>query len=494
MIALKNKLLFLLWGGLMLSLATGCAGRSEQNNRRIEQLYKAGRQYISQNRNDSALCCFMEAEKLILTHNNHLSPGKIYAHIGYLWRSAQQYAYSNEWYKKALANYQKTGKKELETSILLYIGDNYRLLDKHDLRALDCYHEAMNLTNNDTLLGNIYQRIGLYYHYAGVVDSALYYLHKSTAYPYFKHEQSIRMLFLGNTYFDENKFDSAKYYFKRALEYPCGLRQESGCYTMLHRIAVLQNDTLNILLYSTLSSQYKDSILHMETQMRHVLLNESNKRAFESDERSNTYKKILAIVTIMIVIGIDGLFIHNRQKNIETIRVREKNADLQRQLHREKLQTNTLLQIKEDIYEKFQSEQNLLAERHRVDYVRRIQQACNGVKLQYPYMSPPYKKAVIKIYTSLLHLDNPNEFKTLVNEQFYGFFEKLERNYFKRSLSQRSATLACLILLETPKEHVEIILEYAQGSYDKQYSRLCTRVGIQDNNQLSIVLRNIMLQ
>ena len=262
MIVLKNKLLFLL-GICMFVLACNKGNEAE-----IELLCEKGKLYIDYNQHDSAIVCLTQAKALLNQQTDFTLSGRLYSYLGSIWKSKMDWQRSEFYYNKALEAYRQAGNKTKEAWNMLFLGDVLRLKDKQTSQSLDYYHKALSMNlSNDTLKGNAIQRIGLYYYYRHETDSALRYLKESLNYPYTGKEQSVRLLFTGVAFYEAQQPDSAERYLKLALQHPNGLRQQSGCYSMLHQIATDRNDTAAMAHYGALCRQCSDSIMRMETRM-----------------------------------------------------------------------------------------------------------------------------------------------------------------------------------------------------------------------------------
>ena len=502
--ALKNKLLFLLWGSLMLSLATGCAGHSEQNNRRIEQLYKAGRQYIAQNRNDSALYCFMEAEKLLNEITDTIICGNLYSQLGYLWGLNKDYDAAIGYYEKSIHFYQLADDNNRLAWSLLDLGNTLRWKNPNDSNAFSCYDHARRLSGlSDTVQGALFMRIGLYYHHKSQYDSALFYLHKSVEPQYFVEGKSVRMLFLGKTYYHMNCFDSASHYLSHALEFPVSIRQRSGCYNMLYKVAVSEKDSARMIHYGNLSRLCKDSIMQKEEQT-HAKLHAYDKNQYKAlNTHHEELKKSHMFLWGGTAIGILCLTIwgisYKKKQTGNLSKIRSEYAELEHKLQQfnkqKKLQENKLQKRMVQIQAYMKEEQKILLERHRQEYIANLKEISAQANTLY-FMSNEYKDFIVNSYDKQLHVNDWERFSILFNNEFNGFADKVN-GFYKRKLPQtRQSVMFCgLLLLEAPQTEIEVVLGYTgSDSYKKRMKNLRQLFGVETVDELMLFLIELMMK
>ena len=443
---------------------------------------------------------------------------KIHTNIADLLCRQESYQQAVDYFEKALNDYKKTENRKMETYTLLDIGDCQRQLgDKSTRPARLYYKQALAVAPDDTIVGNIYQRIGLNYYHAQRHDSARHYLQKSLRYPYYKHEQAVRLLFLGLSFYDTAQLDSAKHYLKLALEYPSGIYQKSGCYTTLHKIAQQEKDTDAILHYASLHAQYSDSIGMMDTQLGNEL------HDIQTTKVANRERWIGGLAAgIALLAGIGGLLIkrikrHKKQatrayartKTLEEQLVQEKQEQtklqqqkdqaiaqtekLQQQLEQEQQQRENLQQLEAELKQKYEQEETRALERRRQDYISRLQEACTGA-VHYPTLSPRYKTALLTAYDEVLHWNDTEQFLACIDKDFNRFAYRIETCYLKRrSPNHAAARLCTLLLLNAPDEHIQALMDYKPQTYKQSIARLCKRFDAADREGLLIHLLHIMI-
>ena len=288
---------------ILTALLAGCGYR--QANERIDALYVQGDRHLNNDQWDSAMIVFSEAERLLNPQTDLVMRGRVYACLGYLWKSNSDIPKAIEYQEKAWQAYDKAGDEDLSVLTLLKIGD-YHL----DFKTPEGYQQAfqyIELTNayqniNDTTRGNILQNKAFVYFFANQWDSAIVYFHKAQAYPLRSSTHCINRLYLGISYFNLNQLDSAKLYVTEALTYPAGFRQRSGCHNMLRKIAEAQGDSAAYHHYATMSIAYKDSTMRKENSLSRQATVMDDKVDALQDKKHRHQMTFIAIALALVVI------------------------------------------------------------------------------------------------------------------------------------------------------------------------------------------------
>ena len=288
---------------ILTTLLAGCGYR--QTNERIDSLYVQGDRYLNNNQWDSAMIVFSEAERLLNPQTDLVMRGRVYAALGYLWKSNNNIPKAIEYKKKAWQAYDKAGDEDLSVLTLLKISDyhsNYKTLEGHR-KALE-YIERTNAYQNinDTTRGNILQNKAFVYFFANQWDSAIVYFHKAQAYPMRSSTHCINRLYLGISHFNLNQLDSAKHCVTEALTYPAKLQQRSGCYNILHRIANAEGDSAAINHYAAILITYKDSMMRKENKLSYQATAMDDKVDVLQDKKHRHQMIIIAIALALVVI------------------------------------------------------------------------------------------------------------------------------------------------------------------------------------------------
>ena len=294
----KSLLLF-----SFIALLAGCG--YQQANERIDALYAQGDRYLNNDQWDSAMIVFSEAERLLNPQTDLVMRGRVYAALGYLWKSNNNIPKAIEYKKKAWQAYDRAGNEDLSVLTLLKISDyhsNFKTPEGHR-KALE-YIERTNAYQNinDTTRGNILQNKAFVYFFANQWDSAIVYFHKAQAYPMRSSTHCINRLYLGISYLNLNQLDSAKCCVTEALTYPAKLQQRSGCYNILHRIANAEGDSAAIHHYAAILITYKDSMMRKENTLSYQATVMDDKADALQDKKHRHQMTFIAIALALVVI------------------------------------------------------------------------------------------------------------------------------------------------------------------------------------------------
>ncbi len=355
-----------------------------------------------------------------------------------------------------------------------------------------------------------YQQIGWLYHYEDMPDSARFYLKKSLAYPYYKEEQSFRLLMLADSYFSTDQLDSSKYYALEALKFPASPYQKKDCYRRLYKIARLQGDTCAMVHYAHLSSQQMLRTSSIEQGLSQELQDVHQTQVDKLDARHKRDAGWLLVACGAVVALAGGVWLlvrfvryykrwvaaaRARHKNLhvrnerlakenDKLAIRNKklvvkneslaarNKRLREALEHERQQRESYAQLKQSLLDAYKTERNRTLESRLQHLKEQLDAACAPAE-QCPLLNQEYKKAIAKGYRQVLHWDAPEACLTLFNEQFDHFADRAEQWCANRRSQKRStARLCCLLLVDTMKTHVEILMDYKEGTYERTLDRL----------------------
>lgn len=476
---------------------------ARQADGRVAAWYEAGMQWRDQNRLDSAIHCFHKAEKALTLATDPALKAKVYLNIADLLCYQENYRQAIGYFEEALALYKKSDNKEMEAYTLLDIGDCQRKRhDKVSHAPYLYYAQALAIAPNDTIVGNVYQRIGLAFYYEQRYDSARYYLRKSMCYPYYYDDGPAgRLLFIGRSFKAEGQLDSAKCYVLQALEYPIGHYQRSGCYATLQEIAQLQKDTIEAMRYALPYMQHADSIAFMESKLSNELYD------IESLETEHLSRWVYWLVACMVVlVGVGCWVILWRKRQAEQACARSKalteqlaqkeqeQEKLQRQLEQERQRRESREQLKAGLMRKLEMEDARALERRRQDCMSRLQEACAKAE-RYPLLSARYKEIVSSAYDQVLHWSDTEQLIASVNRDFNHFARRIEAGYMERSSASRTAVKLCVLLLfDAPMEHIQVLQGYDKKAYRQAIGRLYKRFDATDDDGLRMRLHQVLLE
>lgn len=479
-------------------------------NDTASQLYEKGWHYRFALQFDSAIYYLSQAEEAINRRTEPLVRARIYSGIGDILHLNRNYTQSNAYFEKSIKYYREANYPKMVAYNLNRMGGNLYYETKDLPAALRYIREAQAVAPDDTILGITLQQIGFLYYCEGVQDSARLYLYQSLAYPFYRDEQSFRLLTLANSYFSTNQLDSAKHYSLEALKYPMGNYQKKECYRQLYEIAELQNDADALACYGALSLQQQRKTNRMESKLSQELQDIHQTQVDKLDVRHKKDAIWLLVACGAVVVLAGGVwllvrFVRYYKRWQATARVRHKNLHVRNErlakengklatrnrklasenenlaarnkhlreaLERERQQRESYAQLKQSLLCAYKTERNRVLESRLQHLKEQLDAACAPAE-QCPLLSQEYKKAIAKGYRQVLHWDAPEACLTLFNEQFDHFADRAEQWCANRRSQKRStARLCCLLLVDTMKTHVEILMDYKEGTYERTLDRL----------------------
>ena len=433
---------------ILTTLLAGCG--YQQANERIDSLYVQGNRYLNNDQWDSAMIVFSEAERLLNPQTDLVMRGRVYAVLGYLWKSNSNIPKAIEYQEKAWQAYDKAGNEDLGVLTLLKISDyhsNFKTPEGHR-KALE-YIERTNAYQNinDTTRGNILQNKAFVYFFANQWDSAIVCFHKAQAYPLRSSTHCINRLYLGISYLNLNELDSAKYCVTEALTYPAKLQQRSGCYNTLHRIANAEGDSAAINHYTAILITYKDSMMRKENMLSYQATAMDDKADALQNKKHRHQMIIIAIALALVVIVALMAYIlrtrhHQRQKE-------EWNSGLDKAENRVK-------QAEKTLQEEQLAHQQMLSEKKN----QRIQE----LQVTYPPTGHHWSEEQWEQISHDMKLHG-DLFLTRLNEQH-------------PNLSKEEVRLCVLIILNYSHAEIANSLSLSTSYIPTKKQRMATKIGV----------------
>ena len=459
---------------------------------------------------DSAIYYSTQAEEAIDRRTEPLVKARIYSNIGDILQFNRNYVQSNAYFEKSIKYYREANYPKMVAYNLSRMGGNHYYETKNLPSALNYIREAQSIAPDDTIMGTTLQQIGFLYYCEDMQDSARLYLHRSLAYPFYRDEQSFRLLVLADSYFATNQLDSSKHYALEALKYPMGNYQKKGCYRRLYEIAELQGDEDAMAHYGALSLQQQRKTNSLERHLSQELQDVHQTQVDKLDARHKRDAGWLLVACGAVVALAGGVwllvrFVRYYKRWVAAVRARHKNLHvrserlvkengklatrnkklvveneslavrnkrLREELEQERQQRESYAQLKQSLLGAYKTERNRTLESRLQHLKEQLDAACASAE-QCPLLSPEYKKAIVKGYRQVLHWDEPQACLALFNEQFDHFADRAEKWCANRRSQQRSTTrLCCLLLVDAMKTHVELLMDYKEGTYERTLTRL----------------------
>lgn len=450
---------------------------------------------------DSTIFYVTKAEDALNRHTPPLLRAKVYFTKGGMFEVTQNYELAKEYLEKAVKYYRKADNHAMESYVLTRMALNHYMITEDRQEAMRYVRQAEAVAPNDTLLGMACQLTGFLFRREGMHDSARFYLRKSLAYPYYRDELSSRLMSLANSFFATNQLDSSEYYALKSLDFPGSDYQRRGSYQRLYEIALQRGDTCAIAHYSQLYSQQIYATSDIEGGLNKKLQDVQQEKIENLTTRQNRSLGWLFVAGGLVILlggGVwltlnasqrhkrraentlaenESLSVQNKQLAGENEKLIARNRQLQMELEQEKRQRETYVELKHDLLQSYKTARNRDLERRRQQLKERLDSVCEQAE-KYPLLSPGYKAVIRRAYAQVLHWDEPVRCLELFNSQFDCFADKAEHWCSgRRSAQHAAARLCCLFLVDTMKTHVEILMDYKEGSYERTVKRLLQKTG-----------------
>lgn len=466
-----------------------------------ELFYKEARRHRLAMQLDSTIFYVTKAEDALNRHTPPLLRARVYFTKGNVIELTKNYELANEYHEKAVENYRKAGNHAMESYVLINMAYNHYRITKDRQGAMRYIYQAKVVAPDDTVRGIACQQVGFLYYCEGMHDSARWYLRKSLVYPYYRDEQAFRLMLLANSFFATNQLDSSEFYALEAFKYPIATYQKRDCYRRLYEIARQRGDTCAIAHYSQLYSQQIYATSDIEGGLNKKLQDVQQEKIENLTTRQNRSLGWLFVAGGLVILlggGVwltlnasqrhkrraentlaenESLSVQNKQLAGENEKLIARNRQLQMELEQEKRQRETYVELKHDLLQSYKTARNRDLERRRQQLKERLDSVCEQAE-KYPLLSPGYKAVIRRAYAQVLHWDEPVRCLELFNSQFDCFADKAEHWCSgRRSAQHAAARLCCLFLVDTMKTHVEILMDYKEGSYERTVKRLLQKTG-----------------
>ena len=385
---------------ILTTLLAGCG--YQQANERIDSLYVQGDRHLNNDQWDSAMIVFSEAERLLNPQTDLVMRGRVYAVLGYLWKSNSNIPKAIEYQEKAWQAYDKAGDEDLGILTLLKISDYQSKLKTLEGRrkALEYIDQANAYHNiNDIVRGNILQQTAMAYFFANQWDNAIVYFRKAQTYPLRSSNTCINRLYLGISHFNLNQLDSAKHCVTEALTYPAKLQQRSGCYNILHRIANAEGDSAAIHHYAAILITYKDSMMRKENTLSYQATAMDDKADALQDKKHRRQMTFIAIALALVVIV--ALMVYTLRTKYHQRQKEEWNSGLDKAENRAKQAEKALLE--EQLAHQNTIHQNQESQR------KKIELCINELRIEYVHIQHYWRE---EEWNALKH----NSFQSIICE------------------------------------------------------------------------------
>ncbi|MFO7863468.1 MAG: tetratricopeptide repeat protein [Salinivirgaceae bacterium] len=421
------------------------------------------------------------------------------------------YARIEDW-DKAITYFQKSKDLALETNNqkihsvgLTNLASCYSTQKKYAL-AITHYLEALSLEgeqNDRFSLALIYSNLGHLYFKVGLPEKAAIFLHKGKKYyEHFEKTDSLNWELnsllttnrndLGNYYFSEEKLDSAKYYFQKAIKTATRsniLDDMAKGYRGMYQVFFHEKDFEQALANFKMYTELKDSIQVNENirnvhavELKMQYEKEQLKKQNSISKKKNTWMFIalllvsgLAILQTIIITQRKKLLKHMKQKSAmenKFTSLKSEISDKELEIaHKAKSLTDVSLLIKQ-----------------RGDLIQFLLEELRILKKQ--NNETERQKILNSLIVRLNSLTETQVKQTIVIEQNHrNFVEKLRTKY--PTLNKSELQLALLIKTDTSNKEIASMFNIHTKSVNMKRYRLRKKIGISHDTDLYDFLNSL---
>lgn len=421
--------------------------------------FKAKTLKLSQ-RFDDATELYLKSLKILDNSNNYRLLAKIYSDIADISTIQKDYTEALKKYNESIEFFKLAGDSVEASYRNIYIGRVYRLMNDHKT-ALNYYRKTLQQTDDSLTNGLAYQEIGINYSEAKKSDSAEFYLRKSLKFPCVSNYYAIRNYFLAEVFFDQTEFDSASYYANEALKYPSTYFNKRDCYRILVNTEYTLGNIKQMASYMTKYQECTDSVRKIETQTKSSVLED----LYQSSDKVNKSRRYLLMLGfILVFLAVIATLI------VLQLRMRNKRKEEKLRLTEAKLTTNQGI-LKENLIQKI--------EEMRIAQLPRFKKANMSER----------ELMTKELYEVCLHTNNWDLFKKLMNQTYNNIITHLELNF--KELNRKEIYWCCFYLLNLPNADIALILESQTTSLYKLKQRVSQKLILKSTKELEQYLLDI---
>lgn len=421
--------------------------------------YKAKTLKLAQ-RFDDATLLYLKALDLIQNSKNYSLLGRIYTETGDICSIQRDYSEALKKYQQSIIFFEYANEKTEASYSLIAIGRVYRFLNNFK-KAHNHYQDILTHTNDSLLIGLTYQEIGINFFYERKFDDAKQYLIKSLQFPYRNNGYAVRCYILADVFLETNQYDSAFHYANMALNYPSTFFNQRDCYRILANTEYSRGDYKQMAFYMSKYQECTDSVRKIETQTKSSVL----ENLYQTTDKVSKSKKYLIILGITLIsIAILSIIIVSLQRR------RNKGKEKQLQQAEEKINSKQVL-LRESLILKIQETRALQTAKYK--------KASQAERIELDK----------ELYNICLHIDKWDVFKKLMNQTFNNILTVLENRY--EDINRKELTWCCLFLLDIPTPDIALILESQPGSLYKLKQRVAQKMNLQSTKQLDQLLKEL---
>jgi tetratricopeptide (TPR) repeat protein len=423
--------------------------------------YYTGRRLFHENHYEKAMLYLLKANDLIVDTDHYLLKGQILREMANIHSQQRNNGLARKLFYEAYKYFLKVNSKDRIYFALVSIGRTYCTEMKYN-KSLSIYRQIAPLATDSFKKGTLMQEIGFTHYMANHLDSAKYYLKKSTTLPYESYTMSFRLQHLADVYFDLKQYDSALYYCKKALTYYTVFQIRRECYRIIANCSQNLKMPEAVKEYMGKYQDCSDSIIKINSQTKAVYLETMHNSEIKATKSQNWIWYSVGAL-ILIILGSIYIYIRKHKKSVQAIE-----------------------QSRESYYkEKTEIRKDVLLKK-RVEFMANVER----IKLKQKG-SERMDKRVNDAYNELLHVKDAALFFCEMDKSYNNIVTKLQAN--APDIKEKELIWCCLQLLDVPTHDMLILLDYESvNSLKRMKGRLAPKLGLENAGFISDYLLQLL--
>jgi len=429
-------------------------------------LYK-GRAYKYASQYEKAVILYLKAQDEAQDSKNNILLGRINFDMGDINNIQGDYVASRQKYQLAYELFSKANLQLLAFYSLVNIGRTYH--DTKDYKKAEAYFKKMIPQAIDSVQqGAIYQEIGLNYYDSNNLDSAFHYFRKVLSYPYISNNKAIRYFRISQLFFQLNLFDSAFYYAYRSIHFEPDIRTERECYRILSNSEFKRGNMREMSMYMNKYVNLSDSIRKIDSQIKGSYMETTHK----ANKEANVNKVQKWISWGVLFLALVGFFFIIKKI---FIKVRKEQKEI--------LETHTLEKV--GIHKR-------VIEDKRAVLQKQLEDRKESMLIDFKNAGSQEREFQLrKIYSDLLHFDEPELFYKEMDKFLNRLITKLKKRF--STLNEKELMLCCYLLLQIPTYDMLILFGYkSDNSLKSLKKRLPRKFNLENATLLEDFLLSIL--
>ena len=390
--------------------------------------------------------------------NDYRLLGLIYNSKGFISRMMQDIPTSLQHFNTALHYAALSSNNRNHALVLSQILFTYHLQDDFS-RTKEFAEQMLSLSDDADVLDIVFFDLSTYYRRQNKYDSAKYYVRKALAASN-KRNRASRYLRLADLYFRAEQYDNALHYADASFPYLRDYFDRRNYYRIRTNVAMMRYDMPTMTNYLRYFNVYNERITALESQTSLASAAEMHARQTEVRRvrRNNT---LIVYIIIMVVMVSAFLIIYVRSGA-----KKQKKEYYEKELQIKKAELQKLL---DSIY-KLRDEE--VAKHPRMTFAER-------------------DKAFVNACKQVLHYDDEVVFTEKMNRQFKDIISKLKQDC--PSLKYNDLLYCCLFLLGMKAKEIALVLGQEESSVRSIKKRIADKMSFEKNADFEKYLKEFLM-